>query len=86
MCNPILVIKVDVGIVQAGQIVTIEFRQKMIIQGEEYLLLGCTGFEKGNLVVYNRLYDVCSISVIVISDKTAVGYYDLGSKVKYRVD
>lgn len=77
--------KVDVGIVQAGQIVTIEFRQKMILQGGQYLLLlGCTGFEKGNLVVYNRLYDACSVSVI--SDKTTVGYFDLDSKVEYRVN
>lgn len=76
--------RVETGTVQAGQIVTIEFKQKMIIQGGQYLLLlGCTGYEKDNLVVYNRLYDICCITVI--SDKTTVGYFDMDSEVKYRV-
>lgn len=74
--------KVDTGIVKKGQTVVIEFKQKMIIQGGQYLLLlGCTGFERDNLVVYNRLYDICCITVI--SDKTTVGYFDLNSKVDY---
>lgn len=75
---------VETGTIKAGQIVTIEFKQKMIIQGGQYLLLlGCTGYEKDNLVVYNRLYDVCCVTVI--SDKTTVGYFDMDSEVKYRV-
>jgi len=57
----------------------------MIIQGGQYLLLlGCTGYERDNLVVYNRLYDICCITVI--SDKTTVGYFDLDSKVQYKID
>lgn len=77
--------KVETGTVKAGQIVTIEFKQKMIIQGGQYLLLlGCTGYEKDSLVVYNRLYDICCITVI--SDKTTVGYFDMDSKVKYIVE
>lgn len=74
--------KVDTGIVEKGQTVTIEFRQKMILQGGQYLLLlGCTGFESDNLVVYNRLYDICCVNVI--SDKTTVGYFDMDSKVTF---
>lgn len=73
--------KVDTGTMEKGRIVVIEFKQKMILQGGQYLLLlGCTGFEKDNLVVYNRLYDICCINVI--SDKTTVGYFDMNSKVK----
>lgn len=76
---------VDTGTVQAGQTVTVEFKQKMIIQGGQYLLLlGCTGFERDNLVVYNRLYDICCITVI--SDKTTVGYFDMDSKVRYKIN
>lgn len=72
--------KVDTGIVEKGQEVVIEFKQRMILQGGQYLLLlGCTGFEQDNLVVYNRLYDICCINVI--ADKTTVGYFDMDSRV-----
>lgn len=71
--------KVDTGTVEKGQDVIIEFKQRMILQGGQYLLLlGCTGFEQDNLVVYNRLYDICCINVI--ADKTTVGYFDMDSK------
>lgn len=74
--------KTDTGIIQQGEEVEIEFRQNMILQGGQYLLLlGCTGFEKDNLVVYNRLYDICCINVI--SDKTTVGYFDMDSTVTF---
>ena len=55
----------------------------MRIQGGQYLLnLGCTGYEGDNLVVYNRLYDICCISVI--SEKTTVGFFDMDTTVKYQ--
>lgn len=74
---------IDTGIVKAGEEVTIEFRQIMRIQGGQYLiLLGCTGYQGDNLVVYHRLYDVCCITII--SDKTTVGYFDMDSAVDYR--
>ena len=73
--------KIDTEVIEKDKTVVIEFKQKMILQGGQYLLLlGCTGFEKDNLVVYNRLYDICCINVI--SDKTTVGYFDMNSKVK----
>jgi ABC-type polysaccharide/polyol phosphate transport system, ATPase component len=57
-----------------------EFKQKMTLQGGEYLLsLGCTGFENGELVVLDRLYDVANITVI--SNKNTVGIYDMQVKV-----
>lgn len=58
----------------------VEFKQFMNLQGGEYLLcLGCTGFVNGELVVYNRLYEICNISVI--SSKNTVGFFDINSKV-----
>lgn len=73
---------IDTGKVEKGRIIDIAFTQKMIIQGGQYLLqLGCTGYERDNLVVYNRLYDICCITVI--SEKTTVGYFDMNSTVHY---
>ncbi len=70
----------DTGTVQAGQTVTASFSQEMNLQGKDYLLsLGCTGFEHGEFVVYDRLYDV--VNLTVISDKNTVGYYDMNSQV-----
>ena len=73
--------KNDIGPKEAGTEVEVAFRQKMTLQGAEYLLsLGCTGFEQGEFQVYHRLYDVCNITVI--SDKNTVGYYDMDTEVK----
>lgn len=67
----------------ASDFMEVEFTQNMDLQGGEYLLsLGCTGYEKGEFVVYHRLYDVCNITVI--SDKNTVGYYDMNSKIKVK--
>ena len=65
----------------AGDIVTVEFTQKIDLQGGDYLLsFGCTGYRDGEFTVYHRLYDVCSINVV--STKNTVGFYDMNSKVK----
>lgn len=62
--------------VRAGQIKKVTFRQRMSLQGGEYLLsLGVTGYENNDFAVYHRLYDV--INITVISDKDTVGYYDM---------
>ena len=71
----------DIKPVKAGDSYTVEFTQKMNLQGGEYLLsMSCTGFEQGEHVVYHRLYDVTSITVI--SNKNTVGVYDMESQVK----
>lgn len=76
--------KNDIGPKEAGEEIEVSFRQKMTLQGAEYLLsLGCTGFEKGEFNVYHRLYDVCNITVI--SDKNTVGYYDMDTEVKIKI-
>jgi teichoic acid transport system ATP-binding protein len=72
--------KAFIETVPAGAVKTVTFTQKMTLQGGDYLLsLGVTGFEKGEFVVYHRLYDVRTITVV--SDKDTVGFFDPGSVV-----
>ena len=72
--------KMDTGTVQAGEVREIRFTQKWCLQKGEFLLaLGCTGFEKGEFVVYSRLYDVCSITVL--TDEQFVGKWNTYAKV-----
>lgn len=71
----------DIKPVKPGDEYVVEFTQKMMLQGGEYLLsMSCTGFEMGQHVVYHRLYDVTNITVI--SNKNTVGVYDMESQVK----
>ncbi len=74
----------DVKSVKKGDEYEVEFNQKMTLQGGEYLLsMSCTGFENGEHVVYHRLYDIASITVI--SNKNTVGVYDMESKVSLKL-
>ena len=64
-----------------GDVFEITFKQKMMLQGGEYLIsLGCTGYEGSDFKVYHRLYDILGINVI--SDSDTVGFYDCDSEVK----
>lgn len=73
--------KVNVSSKNPGDIQSVSFKQKMDLNGGQYLLsLGCTGYEENDFVVYQRLYDACS--VVVVSDKNAVGFYDMNSQVQ----
>ncbi len=66
--------------VSAGERLHITFKQKMDLQGGEYLLsFGLTGFIMDTFTVYHRLYDALSVSVI--SDKDSVGFYDMNSEI-----
>lgn len=65
---------------EPGQVKNITFRQRMSLQGGEYLLsFGVTGYNGDDFEVYHRLYD--ALSITVVSDKNTVGYYDMESKV-----
>ncbi len=67
--------------VKAGDEYEVCFKQRMTLQGGEYLLsMSCTGFEQGQHTVYHRMYDVASITVI--SNKNTVGVYDMESTVE----
>lgn len=70
----------------SGDIWTISFSQSMNLQGGQYILsLGCTGFnEKGEFVVYSRLYD--AIQFDVISDKNTIGFFDMNSLITLNQD
>ena len=74
----------DVRPVQPGDTYQVEFKQKMTLQGGEYLLsMSCTGYENGEHVVYHRLYNVAGITVI--SNKNTVGVYDMESRVEVKL-
>ena len=74
----------DVRPVQPGDTYQVEFKQKMTLQGGEYLLsMSCTGYENGEHVVYHRLYNVAGITVI--SNKNTVGVYDMESRVELKL-
>jgi teichoic acid transport system ATP-binding protein len=67
--------------VAAGEVKVVSFRQRMSLQGGEYLIsFGVTGYEGDNFEVYHRLYD--AIDVMVVSDKNTVGFYDMDSKIE----
>ena len=71
----------EVKPVKGGDEYEVTFRQKMTLQGGEYLLsMSCTGFEQGEHTVYHRLYDIANITVI--SNKNTVGVYDMESEVE----
>ena len=71
---------IDTGKVEAGEIREIRFRQKWCLQNGDFLVsLGCTGFENGEFVVYQRLYDVCCITMF--SDDKFVGKWNAHSEV-----
>ena len=71
---------IPVALQKKGDVRHITFTQKMPLEAGEYMLcLGCTGYHQGEFTVFHRLYDVCNLTVI--TDKKAVGYFDMFSKV-----
>ena len=75
--------KAEIAPADPGQEFVVTFRQKMNLQGGEYLLsFGCTGYYGGDFTVFHRLYDACNITVI--STKNTVGFYDMDSEVSVR--
>lgn len=72
----------NIEIGKKGQTVSVEFRQKMSLQGGQYLLsLGLTGYRLETFVVYNRLYDICNIEVL--STRNTIGFYDMDTTITY---
>ena len=68
---------------KAGDVREITFKQIMPLEAGEYMLcLGCTGYKDGDFTVFHRLYDVCNLTVI--TDKKAVGYFDMFSKLSVK--
>lgn len=72
--------KVNIEPLSIGERQEITFKQRMNLQGGEYLLsLGCTCYRNGEFDVYHRLYDICNITVI--STQNTVGYFDMESEI-----
>ncbi|MDO4487931.1 MAG: ABC transporter ATP-binding protein [Eubacteriales bacterium] len=70
----------EVASAKKGDEYEVEFKQRMDLQGGEYLIsMSCTGFEMGEHTVYHRLYDLLNLTVI--SNKNTVGVYDTNSEV-----
>lgn len=68
--------------VKKGDIVTVCFKQRMVLQGGQYLLcIACTGYDEEKFVVHHRLFDICNIHVL--SDKNTIGIFDSETKVSY---
>ncbi|MCT7566402.1 ABC transporter ATP-binding protein [Aliarcobacter butzleri] len=60
------------GKIKAGEIITVKFKQKMILNsGAYFLALGCTKYENDNLRVFHRIYD--AVQVDVVSSVLATG-------------
>ncbi|MGN0256310.1 MAG: ABC transporter ATP-binding protein [Chordicoccus sp.] len=71
-----------IGAAHAGETIEVEFRQRMDLQGGEYLMsFGSTGYHKGEFRVFHRLYDV--LNVTVVSSKNTVGFFDMNSEVTF---
>ena len=76
--------KKEIGQVKKNQVYEISFKQRFLLQSGNYLLsFGCTGYEMDEFVVYQRLYDVTSISVV--SEQDTVGVYDMDSEVNVKL-
>ena len=71
--------------VKPGMVKEITFKQKMTLQGGDYLLsFGVTGYNGDVFEVYHRLYDVLNLTVL--SNKNTVGVYDMNSEVELELE
>lgn len=72
---------ISFGTVKAGETIEVTFKQKMLLQGAQYLLgLGCTKYQSDDtLEVFHRLHDIANVDVV--SKKNSVGYFDSNSEI-----
>lgn len=70
----------NIDIARPGDEYVVSFKQKMQLQGAQYLIsFGCTGYEIDQFVVHHRLYDM--INLQVVSDRNTIGFVDMDTKV-----
>lgn len=63
------------GKIEAGEIITIKFKQKMILNsGAYFLALGCTKYENDNLRVFHRIYDAVQVDVVSSTLATGIAF------------
>ena len=72
----------SIEVAEPGLTGVITFRQRMTLQGGQYMLsLGLTGYINGELVAYHRIYDACHVQVL--ADHNTVGVFDMESTIEY---
>lgn len=70
----------EVGNYDKGDVVFVEFSQRVNLQVGQYALsLGCTKYSGDKLMVFHRLYDILLFEVI--SNRQFVGLFDLYTKI-----
>jgi teichoic acid transport system ATP-binding protein len=74
---------IKTGKVEKGDLISVTYRQKMLLNPGGYLIsFGCAGFKNGEYVVYERRYD--AITFEVVSERQSVGLFDLDSDITIR--
>lgn len=72
---------IDIKKANAGDIFIINFTIEMMLNPGHYLIsYGCTGFEDGQCIIYERRYDHMAFEVV--SDTVAVGIVDLDPDIE----
>ncbi len=79
-----IVYRMATGKYKKGDKILVEFEQKVPLAPNKYTIsLGCTKYSmNGELMVYQRRYDV--LFVEVVSDRECVAMFDLDSKITYQ--
>ncbi len=76
---------VDMGWMDAGDVVVVTFKQVMRLNAGQYLLsLGCGSFRNGEYVVYDRRYDYMSLDIVSVEPR--VGLFDPESLIEWARD
>lgn len=72
--------KTEIGKLNSGEVILINFKQKIpICPGDYTLSLGCTEYTSKGLAIHHRLYDV--IFLKIVSFKDIVGLVDVNSRI-----
>ena len=72
---------VDLKMIKAGEIITVTFKFYLPLAAGEYLIdFGFTTYEKDNLVVINRNYEVTTVNVL--STRHNVGWVNPDTEVE----
>ncbi|MGY4493064.1 ABC transporter ATP-binding protein [Pseudomonas sp. TE3610] len=76
--------KFDLPSCNAGDIISVKFKQKFSLSAGTYALnIGCSEYARDELIVHHRLYDITLINIT--SRKQFVGFCDLNSAISSEV-
>lgn len=75
--------KTEVGELNSGEIILINFKQEIpVCPGDYTLSLGCTEYTSKGLAIHHRLYDV--IFLKIVSFKDIIGLIDIDSRISIK--